>query len=53
LNDIDPILNGIEDLDARGSLIARPLPDEPDGSLAFCFDIVLRGRGETAFFVDM
>jgi protocatechuate 3,4-dioxygenase beta subunit len=53
LNDIDPILNGIEDLDARGSLIARRLPDEPDGAAAFGFDIVLRGRGETAFFVDM
>jgi protocatechuate 3,4-dioxygenase beta subunit len=53
LNDIDPILNGIEDLDARASLIARRLPDEADGTLAFAFDIVLRGRNETAFFVDM
>jgi protocatechuate 3,4-dioxygenase beta subunit len=53
LNDIDPILNGIEDLDARASLIARRLPDEPDGTLAFGFDIVLKGHGETAFFVDM
>lgn len=52
LNDIDPILNGIEDLDARASLIARQLPDAPDGSLAFEFDIVLRGSGETPFFVD-
>jgi protocatechuate 3,4-dioxygenase beta subunit len=53
LNDIDPILNGIEDLDARASLIARRLPDEADGTFAFAFDIVLRGRNETAFFVDM
>jgi protocatechuate 3,4-dioxygenase beta subunit len=52
LNDIDPILNGIEDLDARASLIARVEPAEADGTLAFAFDIVLRGRGETVFFVD-
>lgn len=52
LNDIDPILNGIEDLDARASLIARRLPDEAGGALAFAFDIVLRGKGETAFFID-
>lgn len=52
LNDIDPILNGIEDLDARASLIARELPALPDGTLAFEFDIVLRGSGETPFFVD-
>ena len=52
LNDIDPILNGIEDLGARASLIGRRLPDEADGAAAFGFDIVLRGRGETAFFVD-
>ena len=51
LNDIDPILNGIEDLAARASLIARELPDE-DGTLAFGFDVVLRGSGETPFFVD-
>ena len=52
LNEIDPILNGIEDLEARASLIARALPDEPDGTLAYGFDIVLRGSGETPFFVD-
>jgi protocatechuate 3,4-dioxygenase beta subunit len=52
LNDVDPILNGIEDLDARASLIARALPVEPDGTLSFGFDIVLRGSGETPFFVD-
>ena len=47
LNDIDPILNGIEDLDARATLIARDL-----GGGSFGFDIVLRGKAETAFFVD-
>lgn len=52
LNDIDPILNGIEDLDARASLIARRLPDEAGGVQAYAFDIVLRGPGETPFFVD-
>ncbi len=52
LNEIDPIMNGIEDLDARASLIARELPIEPDGALAFEFDIVLRGKSETPFFVD-
>ncbi len=52
LNDIDPILNGIDDLDARASLIARVLPAEKDGTLAYGFDIVLRGSGETPFFVD-
>jgi protocatechuate 3,4-dioxygenase beta subunit len=52
LNDIDPILNGIDDLDARASLIARELPAQEDGSAAFAFDIVLRGKEETVFFVD-
>jgi len=47
LNDIDPILNGIDDLAARASLIARDL-----GEGRFEFDIVLRGKAETAFFVD-
>jgi len=51
LNDIDPILNGIEDLDARASLIARKAGTTPDGE-EYQFDIVLRGRGETPFFVD-
>jgi protocatechuate 3,4-dioxygenase beta subunit len=47
LNDIDPILNGIEDLDARASLIAKDL-----GGGELEFNIVLRGKAETAFFVD-
>lgn len=51
LNDIDPILNAIEDLAARNSLIARAQP-APAGQLAYEFDIVLRGSAETAFFVD-
>lgn len=51
LNDIDPILNGIEDLDARASLIARMAGQTPAGA-QYEFDIVLRGRDETALFVD-
>ena len=47
LNDIDPILNGIEDLAARATLIGRDL-----GGGNFEFNIVLRGKAETAFFVD-
>lgn len=53
LNDIDPILNGIEDLEERASLIARRLADGPGGLQIFGFDIVLRGKKETAFFVDI
>lgn len=53
LNDIDPILNGIEDLDERAALIARRAADEPDGSEHYAFDIVLRGPAQTPFFVDM
>ncbi len=52
LNDIDPILNGIEDLAARASLIARELAPDSRGETGFEFDIVLRGGGETPFFVD-
>ena len=51
LNDIDPILNGIDDLEARASLIARRTGSQ-DGVEQFEFNIVLRGPGETAFFVD-
>lgn len=52
LNDVDPILNGIADLAARASLIARRLADERDGSQSYQFDMVLRGKRETPFFVD-
>jgi len=52
LNDVDPILNGVEDLAARASLIARELPAGPDGTRNYAFDIVLRGRQETPFMVE-
>lgn len=51
LNDIDPILNGIEQLEQRASLVARRAGVE-QGAEHYQFDIVLRGREETAFFVD-
>ena len=52
LNDIDPILNGVEDLAARASLVAKEGPAAADGSRTFVFDIVLRGSGETPFMVE-
>ncbi len=53
LNDIDPILNGVEDLGARASLIARELPAAPGSNeRAYEFNIVLRGETETPFAVD-
>jgi protocatechuate 3,4-dioxygenase beta subunit len=52
LNDIDPILNGIEDLESRASLISRQLPAGPDNELRYEFNIVLRGNRETPFSVD-
>lgn len=55
LNDIDPILNSIEDLDARATLIARDAghQDSPGGrACVFEFDIVLRGELETPFQLE-
>jgi protocatechuate 3,4-dioxygenase beta subunit len=46
-NQSDPILAAIDDPGARATLIA-----EADGADSYRFDIVLRGAGETAFFVD-
>jgi len=55
LNDIDPILNSIEDLDARASLIAREAGTEDTAGGAarvFEFPIVLRGECETPFQLE-
>lgn len=52
LNDIDPILNGVEDLDARASLVARELGANAQGETGYEFNIVLRGKAETPFMVD-
>jgi protocatechuate 3,4-dioxygenase beta subunit len=46
-NQSDPILAAIDDPQARASLIAQA-----NGAASYRFDIVLRGAGETAFFVD-
>jgi protocatechuate 3,4-dioxygenase beta subunit len=52
LNDIDPILNGVEDLNARASLISRQLPAGSENELAYEFNVVLRGNQETPFSID-
>jgi protocatechuate 3,4-dioxygenase beta subunit len=55
LNDIDPILNSIEDLDARACLIAREANSEVTSAgvaRVFEFEIVLRGELETPFQLE-
>ena len=55
LNDIDPILNSVENLDTRARLIAEQVSAPSDasaGAVVYRFDIVLRGRQETPFFVE-
>jgi protocatechuate 3,4-dioxygenase beta subunit len=49
-NETDAILATVDDPVARATLIARR--DEAAPALRYLFDIVLRGEGETAFFVD-
>ncbi|HEX3985853.1 MAG TPA: protocatechuate 3,4-dioxygenase subunit beta [Acidobacteriaceae bacterium] len=51
LQAIDPILNSIPDERARKRLISRFDIErtEPEFALAYCWDIVLRGRDETPF----
>ena len=49
-NETDPVLATIADPEARATLIARR--DDPAPSPRYVFDIVLRGAGETAFFID-
>jgi len=51
LNDEDPILNSIEDLEARQTLICTDGGYGPDG-WQLRFDITLRGRQETQFFIE-
>jgi protocatechuate 3,4-dioxygenase beta subunit len=46
-NESDPILATVGDPEARATLIAKA-----DGAGSYRFDIVLRGAGETAFFID-
>ncbi len=51
LQPLDPIFNSVPDEGARKRLISRLDMDrtEPDYALAFVWDIVLRGRGDTPF----
>jgi protocatechuate 3,4-dioxygenase beta subunit len=51
LLEFDPIFNSVPDVGGRDRLIARldPLNAIPEWSLAYRFDIVLRGRGATPF----
>lgn len=46
-NEADPVLSAIEDEAARHTLIARPVNGAP---VAYRFDVVLQGEGETQFF---
>ena len=50
LNDIDPILNAVADLDIRARLIAVETPRADAATPRYGFDIVLRGDRETPFF---
>ena len=51
---LDPIFNSIGDGGARSRLVSRLDMEraEPDYALAYAFDLVLRGRGETPFEVN-
>jgi protocatechuate 3,4-dioxygenase beta subunit len=51
LQPLDPIFNSIPDEDARFRLVSRLDMEtaQPDYALAYCWDIVLRGRLDTPF----
>jgi protocatechuate 3,4-dioxygenase beta subunit len=51
LQPLDPIFNSIPDEAARMRLVSRLDMEraEPDYALAYMFDIVLRGSGDTPF----
>ena len=50
----DPVFNAIPDAAIRERLLLKPanLERAPGDALAYRFDIVLQGEGETPFFVD-
>jgi protocatechuate 3,4-dioxygenase alpha subunit len=48
-NDADPVLNSIEDMAARRTLLARQTSDGA-AMRTYRFDIILQGDGETVFF---
>lgn len=47
-NDADPVLGSIADAKARDTLLAKPSPRQ-NGVITYRFDVVLQGKGETAF----
>lgn len=47
-NNADPVLNGIDMVARRQTLLAKR--DERDGTIVYTFDIVLQGDNETVFF---
>ncbi len=49
----DPVLDCVVDPELRRRLIARRDPSlDADGAAGYGFDVILRGEGETPFFVD-
>lgn len=49
----DPVLDCVPNLELRQRLIARRDSSlDGDGALGYRFDVILRGDGETPFFVD-
>jgi len=46
-NEADPVLSAIDDADIRRTLLAAPVESAIP---TYCFDIILQGEGETAFF---
>ncbi|MGQ0675940.1 MAG: protocatechuate 3,4-dioxygenase subunit alpha [Rhodospirillales bacterium] len=48
-NDADPVLGAISDKKARATLLARPGRGKNDIAI-YRFDVILQGKGETAFF---
>ena len=48
-NDADPVLGKIADAKSRQTLLAKPGKGK-DGITTYQFDVILQGKGETAFF---
>lgn len=49
-NEADPVLNSIDDLEARRTIIAEAKANGAESIKTYRFDIVMQGKGETAFF---
>lgn len=48
-NDADPVLGAVADAKARATLLAKP-ETGANGIKTYRFDVILQGKGETAFF---